>query len=172
MEEITRTILAIVPGARETGFAVFHNKTLFHYGVTSTRKRISAQNVSRAVNRFCTNAIEKFCPDVLAIEKRVSAERFSALVRAATNQLRVAGEKHKLLICEYEQKDVRKTLCRTGKPSKRNVIGIIARHYPEIARFLKLNSRWERQYYANLLESIALGMVCAQKFIRQQKDLG
>ena len=157
-------ILAIDPGTRELGFAVLQGETLLYYGVKTVTNRKSPALVLKAITDFIKGLIEKYEPSMLAIEKMFITQKNSAMLYVAAEQVKAVAREGKITIWEQSPSAIRKRLCRTGRATKREVAKLIAERYPELARYYNRTKHWEIEYYANLFDAVAVGLVCFEDY--------
>jgi Holliday junction resolvasome RuvABC endonuclease subunit len=155
-------ILAIDPGTRELGFAVLQGETLLYYGVKTVTNRKAPSQVLETISGFIKGLIEKYDPSTLAIEKMFITQKNSALLYVAAEQVKAVAGEGKISIWEQSPSAIRKRLCHTGKATKREVAKLIADRYPELARYYNRTQHWEIEYYSNLLDAVAVGLVCLE----------
>lgn len=155
-------ILSIDPGTRELGFAVFQRETLLYYGVKTVTNRKAPSHVLETITGFIRGLIEKYEPSTLAIEKMFITQKNSALLYVAAEQVKAVAGEGKIPIWEQSPAAIRKRLCQTGRATKREVAKLIAERYPELARYYNRTKHWEIEYYANLFDAVAIGLVCLE----------
>lgn len=168
LTQTSPVILAIDPGTRELGFAVFQGETLLYYGVKTVTNRKAPSQVLETITGFIKGLIEKYEPTMLAIEKMFITQKNSALLYVAAEQVKAVAKEGKISIWEQSPSAIRKRLCKTGRATKREVTKLIADHYPELARYYNRTKHWEIEYYANLFDAVAVGLVCFEDFKANQ----
>ena len=156
------TILAIDPGTRELGFAVMSNQELLYYGVKTVVDRKKPSNVLKVAGEFVLKMIEKYQPSVLAIEKMFVTQKNSALLNVVAAEIEAAAKENDLQIYEYASTAIRKTICQRGRATKREVAKLLSERFPELARYYNRRKVWEVEYYANLFDAVAVGLVCSE----------
>lgn len=161
-------ILSIDPGTRELGFAVLQGETLLYYGVKTVTNRKAPSHVLETITTFIRGLIEKYEPSMIAIEKMFITQKNSALLYVAAEQIKAVAGEGKIPIWEQSPAAIRKRLCRTGRATKREVAKIISNLYPELARYYNRTKHWEIEYYANLFDAVAVGLVCFEDFKANQ----
>jgi Holliday junction resolvasome RuvABC endonuclease subunit len=157
-------ILAIDPGTRELGFAVLEGENLIYYGVKTVTNRKAPNLVLETVNSFIKSLIEKYQPSILAIEKMFIAQKNSALLFVVAEQIKAIARENKILIWEQAPLAIRKRLCQKGRATKREAAKIVADRYPELLRYYNRTRFWELEYYANLFDAVAVGLVCFEDY--------
>lgn len=164
-------ILSIDPGTRELGFAVLQGETLLYYGVKTVTNRKAPSHVLETITGFIKGLIEKYKPSMLAIEKMFITQKNSALLYVAAEQVKAVAREGKIPIWEQSPAAIRKRLCKTGRATKREVAKIISNLYPELARYYNRTKHWEIEYYSNLFDAVAVGLVCLED-MNQKKLTG
>ncbi len=160
MSTYSSTILAIDPGSRELGYAVLRGKSLLYYGVKTVTDRKNPAKVLETVSGFIRNLIKKYRPTDFAIEKMFVTQKNSALLTVVADQIKAVARDGRLPIYEYAPKTIRKRLCQTGKATKREAAEVIAKRFPELRRYLLRTKAWERDYYSNLFDAVAVALTC------------
>lgn len=161
-------ILAIDPGTRELGFAVLQGESLLYYGVKTVTNRKAPSIVLETIAGFIRGLIEKYEPSTLAIEKMFITQKNSALLYVAAEQIKAVAREWKISIWEQSPSAIRKCLCQTGRATKREVAKLIADRYPELTRYYNRTRHWEIEYYANLFDAVAVGLVCFEDYKANQ----
>ena len=154
------TILAVDPGSRELGIAVLRGQELLYYRVKTITRRKIPSSVLEIATLFIDRLIENFQPRYLAIEKMSIMQQNSALLAILVEQIKAIAEAENLIVREYSPAFVRNELCQSEKATKKDVAEVLAKRYPEFVRYSHRRKLWEREYYAKIFDSVALGVVC------------
>ena len=165
-------ILAIDPGTKELGFAVLQGETLLYYGVKTVTNRKVPSLVLETITGFIKGLIEKYEPSTLAVEKMFITQKNSALLYVAAEQVKAVSKESGISIWEQSPSAIRKRLCQTGRATKREVAKLIADRYPELARYYNRSKHWEIEYYGNLFDAVAVGLVCLENLSQTQAAIG
>lgn len=160
MSKKSSTILAIDPGSRELGFAVLSGTSLLYYGVKTVTDRKNPVRVLETVSGFIRSLIKKYRPTEFAIEKTFVSQKNSALLTVVAEQLKTVAKDAQLPIYEYAPKTIRKRLCQTGKATKREAAEVVTKRFPELKRYFTRTDKWERDYYSNLFDAVAVALMC------------
>jgi len=156
------TILGIDPGARQLGVAVFKGRELIFYAV----KTIKEENTAKTLLRLCQNIlglIAEYKVDYIALEKVVFVQQHRSLVKVISEHVKEIIKAENIPLFEYNPKIVRKFICRFQKPTKANTARILAGKYPELIRYFNAPKTWQKRYYAQLLDAVAVGFVCSRQ---------
>ena len=155
-------VLAVDPGCRELGVAVIRGGELSFYGVKTGSSRKSPQLILEAVSNHLRNLIKKFRPSHLAIEKILVRQNSYALVAVVAEQIKATAGEANLPIDEYAPASVRRRLCQTGRATRRETAEVLAERFPELKRYYPRQTKWERDYYGNLFDAVAVGVICEE----------
>lgn len=168
MSNISPTILSIAPGTRELGIAVICNTELLFYGVKTISNRKNPQIILEAISHHFRNLVKKYRPDHLAIEK-ITVKQYSYALSAVTaEQIKAVAKEFQLPISEYVSLSVRKRLCETGRAAKREAAEILATRFPELKRYYLRETKGERDYYGNLFDAVAVGVIGEEDLIKSE----
>ena len=160
MPSHTPTILAVDPGTRELGVAVLAGAELVFYHVKTVTNRKTRLAALEIISKYIRSLVKKYRPEVLAIEKMFITQKNSALLAVAAEQIKAVAKEANLPVYEYAPTAIRKRLCQNGRATKREAARILTLKYPELNRFFVRTAKWERDYYANLFDAVAVGAVC------------
>ncbi len=172
MDNTSSTILAIDPGTRELGVAVLRGGELLFYGVKTVTNRKNPQRVLETISGYIRNLLKKYRPTYLAIEKMFVTQKNSALLVVAAEQVKATAKEANLPIYEYAPSTVRKRLCQTGRATKRETAEVLAGRFPELKRYYLRTAAWERDYYSNLFDAVAIGVVCEEDLMESEASNG
>ena len=162
------TLLAIDPGTKEMGVAIFQGDNLEYYGVkTINRNRDAAARLKAGLSAI-KNLVERFHPSVLVMEKSFFAQsKRSSILNVLTDEIQRYAFNLKIRICGYAPTAVKKITCGSGKATKAEVAKTVASLYPELARHLGYREEWKRKYWHNMFDAVAIGIA----FQKQERTL-
>lgn len=156
-----RKILAIDPGTRNMGYAVFAGKELCYYGIKRIPKLGSAREELKIGRSLIYGFIKDFSPQVLIVEKTFFSNSKSAvLLNKFTNEIRCIGKRKKLTVISMAANTVRKGLCGNGSAGKEDVARTLVSLYSELKSYLRADTKWKEKYYRNMFDAVALGVMC------------
>lgn len=144
MSQKVPRILAIDPGTRQMGVAIVDGSGLVYYGVKSFKKKRPADELLTATRQVVLRLIQDFRPTILAYEKIFYVQaKNSALLKVQEGEIKRVGHAAGLRVVGYGPSTVRKLLCRDGRATKRQVADLLARRFPELARYLSTAAQAE-----------------------------
>jgi len=152
-------ILAIDPGTRHLGFAVFEGGELIHYGVKTIRRSRSPHEILAEGRGAVSRLTCYFRPTVLAVEKTFFARnRKTALLNVLADEIKIVGRKKGLRVVDFAANSVRKRICGNGAASKDEIARVLVSRYPELLPYLTSDRRWKERYHRNMFDAVALGL--------------
>jgi Holliday junction resolvasome RuvABC endonuclease subunit len=152
-------ILAVDPGRNSLGVAVFEGASLRYYAVKVLRVPGAPADVRRAAARVLGSLITAFRPTHMVIEQPLIVQQRAELLSHVISELKSTAKRHGLTVSEFAPQVVRRFICESRKPTKREVAHQLAMIYPELGRYVRVQSRWEELYYERMFGAIAVGAV-------------
>ncbi|MCK4351819.1 hypothetical protein KAW65_00235 [candidate division WOR-3 bacterium] len=129
-------ILALNPGTKETGFALFEDGELIDWGVWTFKPKKRRDSVKRALLKI----IKRNKPNALVIEKpHLIHQKGSSKFNAVFGGLKRTAEEHKLTMHELDPQEVRETICQEGRATRVKIAKRITKRYLFLKRYLPQN---------------------------------
>jgi RNase H-fold protein (predicted Holliday junction resolvase) len=164
-------ILAVIPGRRRIGFAVFFNQTLVYYGGTSLARFKTKQKVFEAVEKFMDKNINRFEIDRVAVRRLSKSQETSPLLVSISEHIKTICKTEKLELSFYDGKFINRYFCKENeRATKEKTAAFLAAKYPELNCYYKLKKDYEKKYYAFVFQAIALGLVCISE-LKESKNV-
>jgi hypothetical protein len=164
-------ILAICPGTREIGIAVFEDMDLLYYGTKDLgrfRQGNTPHSLAREAARRVEDVIHKYGPQSLVLKQLRPLQCLNSRLVQMTGQIKATGEQRKLLLHEREAITARACLCPYERPTRRRTTIRLAHLYPELSRYVSNVTLWQRHYYAPMFDAIAVGYLFEQEAARKR----
>ncbi len=131
-------IIAIDPGTRYQGIAVFQDKKLIFSSVKILYDDGSLKERLKEVENLFFSLIEDYAPDVLVIERSLfSLTEQSKLLEAIIREIKRLAKKEGIKVCEFSALAVRKIICGDAGADKKNVAKKVSLIYPELKNRLE-----------------------------------
>lgn len=163
-----QNILGLDVGGRLIGVSVFKGEELVFYVVKKFRSG-DREDSLRRLKKIIGELVANYNISTVAIEKIVFVQQHRSFVKTvyekASNFLKEKG----VAVIEYNPKLVRQIICKVEKPTKHNTALILAQSYAELVRYFSVQKLWQKRYYAQLFDAIAVGVVCAGQ-VREEGD--
>ncbi len=158
MQENENRILALNPGSRYTGIAVFHSLELVDWGVRSIREKSEKDRLQR-LKCYLEEITEREEINCFAI-KSLHAARGSPGLRRLTSEIKSWAAERGLAIHEYEIKEIEAILPSSDRPNKRRLMEEVAARYPVLFGELERERKNRNPYLVRMFEAVAVGMRC------------
>jgi hypothetical protein len=154
-------ILAVNPGSRYIGIAVFRGSELLDWGVKVVGGRTPSGKLGcvRAILRDC---IERYDPDVLSI-KRLHRSRSSPRLRDLTRKIIVLSRRRGIEVHLFSIRDLEGAHCAETTKNKRKLAEAVVSMYPALTHALQHEKANKNPYHIRMFEAVALGIVHSQQ---------
>jgi Holliday junction resolvasome RuvABC endonuclease subunit len=156
--------LAVDPGRSMIGVAVFEGADLHYYAVKKLRVPGTPSAVRRAATHVLKSLIATYRPTHLAIEQPLIVQQRAELLAHVISALKSTARQQGLTVSEYAPQAVRRFICMSNKPTKREVAQRLAARYPELDRYISQQNRWAELYYERMFGAVAVGLVAHALF--------
>jgi len=154
-------ILAINPGTRYIGVAVFEGQELKEWRVKVFRGKWSKKKLRRIKMLMC-DTIDKHGADVLAI-KKLQPYRSSKNLNQLTSVIKRLSKRRGLKVYQYSIKDLKAFYSPEERINKRKLAQLMAFRYPSLWYEFKRERNNRNPYYTRVFEAAAIGEVCAEQ---------
>ena len=158
MTKRPNTLLALDPGLRELGFAVFAGGRLADRGVLSLRSLPQSRRLPEA-RRQLRQWVRSYRPRALAIEQthRHPVPWLDDLYRLVRSAILLA-DRRGIRLATYSPQTIRKTVVGNGWATKREVAQVVAARYPALRIYVTQDRKWKERYWQNMFDAIALAL--------------
>lgn len=160
MPKSKQRILALDPGTKKTGYAVFEGEKLIDFGVKVFADRDSAKKNLAEGRAFVLALIRTHRPHVLAVERSYFSKRHprTAHLNVYCRQILYTGKRQNLQVKAFAPSTVKKHVTGFGWAHKDLVARMVVRRYPELKAYLVDDRRWKRLHHANMFDAVAVGL--------------
>lgn len=154
-------ILAINPGTRYVGIAVFEGPELLDWRVKVIKGKWSKGKLQK-IMLLLRSFIEQYEPDVLAI-KKLHRSRSSVNLNHLTSRIKQVSKRKGLKIHQYSIKDVKSFFFPGAKSNKSKLAETITSKYPFLLHEFNKENANKNSYHIRVFEAVALGAVCSHQ---------
>jgi len=152
-------ILAIDPGTRNIGYAVFENGNLRYFGVKTIPRKSQETDILREGRLIIDSLLKDFRPRALVVERTYFGNnRGSEILNRFFTAIKLAGGRKGLRVMSIPVNTVRKTVCGDGWANKQKVTKYLSKMYPQLRPYSKSNREWKRDFHQNMFDAVALGI--------------
>ena len=156
-KEIPR-ILAINPGTKYFGYAVFHGSDLRDWGIKTLAGKWSKEKIEKA-KQIIKNWIDRYGSSILAI-KRLHPSRRSENLEKLVIQIKELARRKGMKIYQYSINEVKNFFSPERKINKKQLAEILTSKHQSLFYELKSAKSHRNQYRIRMFEAVALGSIC------------
>lgn len=150
--------LAVNPGSRYVGIAVFHGLALVDWAVRSVREKSSKAKLDQ-LKSILSEITETHSVNCLAI-KSLHPARSSDYLRQLTGSLKEWAKDKNHVVREYTIKEIETFLLPSRRLNKRLLMEGVAAVHPFLFPELEAERQNRNPYLVRMFEAVALGMRC------------
>ncbi len=163
MSALAPDILGLDVGARQIGVAVLRGEELVFYAVKSIKQNSKTGTLAR-LEQILTALIEKYDIEAIAIKQLVCVQQLRSFAKTVYEAVKNFALGKNIRLFECQSTAVRRVVCQgAAKPTKRNTALLLSQRYTELTRYFNVRRLWQKRYYAQLFDAIAVGLVCAKE---------
>ena len=160
-----KTILGIDPGSKEMGLVVLRGGDLLAYGVRTLRNGSRPHDVIGQAKRILLAAIEKYAPQVVAIEEPLLLPtKRAALMSVIVQELRGRSQELGLEVVELSPEAIRARVVGNPRATKIDVAEALALDgFPQLRPLIPrrpsrpaLGLRPKDKYWLHMFDALAL----------------
>lgn len=157
-------ILAIAPGNREFGIAIFAGTELFYYSVKTLNPK---NNLPEQVSGLLKKFFRWFTPRVVVLKSINQYQKLSKNLEIIVKQIEFEARQKELQIVEISFEQIKRALYRNGKSTQKSALKSLINDYPELKRFWNRPNKWQNDYYSFLFSAVAVGAIYLKTLSRK-----
>jgi hypothetical protein len=167
MNTSPKTILALAPGNRHLGLAVFSGDNLVYFAVKGfcgkKTRRILFCQATACIERL----IRRYRPDILAIEEAYYVQALSCpLLLDLIRHFKKLGRRRRMRVVSLLPTEVKQHFCPL-KPTRSTLAEAMAQRYPYLRNFQREHRT--RLYWQQMFDAIGLGAFVASQLRARSK---
>jgi hypothetical protein len=159
MNYFQQTILAIAPGKREIGVAVFDGSDLIYASVKTLRNRASTPALLKEITSVLQKVFDGFPIRIVVIKEISPYQRLSADIEIITRHIKYELSKNGFEVAEITLDQIKSVLCGNKKATEKKAFQSLLSSYPELEKYWNRPNKWQNDYYAFLFSAVAVGAV-------------
>lgn len=152
-------ILAIAPGKRELGIAVFIGADLVYASVKTIRHRKSRKLLLEDVTGVLQKLFEGFSIKTVITKAVSQYQKLSPDLETVVERVKFEAERKGLQAVEITLEEIKSVLCKSKKGTEKKAFEMLLMSYPELKRYWNRPNKWQNDYYAFLFSAVAVGAV-------------
>lgn len=170
MQSAQPRILAINPGSRYLGFAVFYGPDLREWKIHVMRQGSFREKV-RDLRLLISDIATRYGVNTLAT-KKLESFRSSKELRNLTTEINAAGKSVGLKVSEFSFGEVKRFFFPRMRANKRELMEDVASRYPFLFHELERAQKGKHPYFVRMFEAIAVGVVCCSELETRKRKVG
>jgi len=158
MELNPKVIIAINPGTRYLGLAIFSDTELCEARVKGI-KGVWSNSKLKHILQIITRYLNIYHPGVLAI-KKLHPARASGHLNSLFQAILDLANSNRMKVYQYSIKDLKTYFCPEKRINKKKLAEMMAAIYPHLFPELNMELGHRNPYYTRMFEAVALGNRC------------
>jgi RNase H-fold protein (predicted Holliday junction resolvase) len=155
----TKFILAIAPGKREFGVAVFSAFEPVYVSVKTIRNQKSKENSLEKMSSILRKLFEEFSIGLVVTKSISQYQKLSPDLERIVEHIRFEAIRNGLQVVEITVEQIKSELCKNENPTEKRAFEMLLASYPELERYWNRPNKWQNDYYAFLFSAVAVGAV-------------
>jgi hypothetical protein len=163
-------ILAINPGSRYLGFAVFYETDLREWKIHAMRQGPFREK-AKDLRLLISDIVARYGVNTLAT-KELHQSRSSKELRKVASSIKSMGKAMELKVCEFSLNEVEDHFFPRERTNKRELMEQVASRYPFLFPELQREQKSKHPYLIRMFEAIAIGVVCCNELDSRKRKVG
>ena len=152
-------ILAIAPGKRELGIAIFAGADLIYVSVKTIRQRKSRRGLLKEISGILKKLFESFPVKRVVIKSISQYQKRSPNLEKIARRIKAESRKNNLETAEVTLEQIKLILGENKTATEKKAFETLLASYPELERYWSRPNKWQNDYYAFLFSAVATGAV-------------
>ncbi len=170
MKSASQIILAIAPGNREFGIAVFCGYELIYFAVRTLSHRRSAALQKEEITELLSELFACFKPQFIALKAVNKYQQTSVALKEIVKLIKRQAKARRIPVTEISLEQVKSFVADAEKQTQKKTFQTLTNMYPELQQFAGRPNRWQNEYYHNLFSAVSVGVVYLKSLVKL-KDL-
>lgn len=159
MSSSPNIVLAVAPGRREFGVAVFADKDLIYFSVKTVKNQKANKNSFNEITEILQSLFKSFSVKIIIIKAISQYQKLSPELEKIVARIKIESEQKGLLIIEITLEQIKLALCKNERLTEKQAFKTLLISYPELKRYWNRPNKWQNDYYAFLFSAVAVGAV-------------
>ncbi len=155
------TILAINPGTKYLGLAVFQAQDLVYWGIKVLKGKWSEKK-RRIAKRAIQDIIVQHHVRILVL-KKLHLSRSSTNLNFLVASIKTIAKEKGLKLCLYSLDDIKKELAAERRVNKISIAEMMVARYPFLVHELEREKKHKHPYFVRMFEAIAAGIATCNR---------
>lgn len=166
MKSASQIILAIAPGSRRLGIAIFSDCELIYFAVKTVSRNHSAALQKEEITELLAELFACFKPHFVALKAVNQYQQTSIVLKEIIKLLKRQTKARRVPISEISLEQIRSFAGNTEKQTQMKTFQTLTTLYPELRQFAGRPNRWQNEYYRNLFSAVSVGAICLKSLAK------
>jgi len=159
MNSSPNIILAIAPGKRELGIAIFAGADLVYVSVKTINHRKSRNPLLKEITCILQKLFEDFSIKIVVIKAISQYQKLSPDLKSIVVRIKYESGQKGLPVIDITLEQIKSVLCKSERTTEKKAFETLLVAYPELKRYWNRPNKWQNDYYAFLFSAVAIGVV-------------
>lgn len=158
-------ILAIAPGKRELGIAIFVGADLVYVSVKTIRHRKSRKLLLREIASIIRQLFEEFSITIVVIKVITQYQKLSPDLKKIVERIKLEADQKRLQVVGITLEQIKSVICKDEKATEKKAFDTLIADYTQLEKYWNRPNKWQNDYYAFLFSAVAVGAVYLKTFL-------
>lgn len=158
-KSLSYVTLALAPGKREIGLAVFTGEELTFVSVKTIRHRKSKRPFFKEINSMMQKLFSNFPIEVVVMKAISKYQRLSPDLESIVARIKHESSLKNLPVKQITLDQIKSAFGEGEKATEKKAFELLVEKYPDLIRYWNRSSKWQNDYYAFLFSAVAVGVV-------------
>ena len=152
-------ILALAPGKRELGIAIFRDADLVYVSVKTIQHRKSRKSLLREITATLHQLFEEFSITIVVTKAITQYQKLSPDLKRVVAQIKLESDQKGLQVIGITLEQIKSVLCQVEKSTEKKAFETLLADYPQLEKYWNRPNKWQNDYYAFMFSAVAVGAV-------------
>lgn len=155
MYALPATILALAPGNRYLGVAVYSRGDLVYFAVKGFKGKKTKRYLLPQATACIEKLLKRYRPDILAVEEAYYVQaRSCPMLQELIRHFKMIGHRHRMRVLSLLPTEAKQQFC-PSKPTRLTLAEAMVQRYPYLRNFQREHRT--RLYWQQMFDAIGLG---------------
>jgi hypothetical protein len=156
--------LAVAPGKREIGIAIFVGADLIYESVKTIKRRKPVKLLLAETTGILEKLFQGFSIKMVVTKTISQYQKLSPDLEKIVERIKLESEQRNLPVVEISLEQIKSVLCKNEKATEKRAFETLLVSYPQLEKYWNRPNKWQNDYYAFLFSAVAVGVVYLKTF--------
>ncbi|HEY0427476.1 MAG TPA: hypothetical protein VGC76_06695 [Pyrinomonadaceae bacterium] len=159
MNYSSNVLLAVAPGKRELGIAIFVDADLVYVSVKTIRHQKLKKFLLKEIICILQKLFEDFSIKIVVTKAISQYQKLSPDLEKIVELIKFEAKQNDLQVAEITIEQIKSVLCKNENTTQKKAFKSLLASYPELKKYWNRPNKWQNDYYAFLFSAVAVGAV-------------